>query len=934
MDQFLQNLWKSSLICGIVVAIFLVFRTGLQKRYSAKARYWLWLALAVLLLLPVDYSLPQAPLAVELPIDQTVVVAPGKTYLIPSGTPVSSAGERDMPAAEPAVEQTNPSMERNLTAVHYVSLTMVIFGVYCLGVAVFLSLQGVGYAKFRTLMRRWSKDVRRKDYRQILQEEAARVHVREPRICVCEAVPTPLLMGFVSPMLLLPHEGYTEMELRLIVRHELYHLKRKDILYKLVLTFANAMHWFNPLVYLMLRQADEDIELSCDSAVAAGLDWQERSVYSETLLQAVQGKPHAVLMTTCFGSTVERLKQRITNVLGGKKKRGIAVAAGAVVLAVVLGFVISGTGKRDTLPENRYASMEAYAAQRIHDIKRANVVSYYALNENGDFEQREDTVEDVRVRQLECQADLEGIAAEGTLELWTFAYEVKPTDAQERLTQETFFPVDGNELTADGYITDGFFEVISVLRRADGYVDILGSFSTNDGYEIGEHGGEKQYLYDFYIDYAGLDMPKYLLTDFATTKGEEADAEVQTWNAYRYDGDGWYLYIPVSGWYKEDNIAENNWYSSYLTGASLSVSFGYDSVETMETFWIDQGKSVDRGDGYIRVATHEGMSNHVFYLYSAPEGGHYAVEIHWTYTGEVRQTEWGPFDVDQQLAKEAVLLEAMAQSFTIGNPFGLTNIVEEGAFASAIARVSTGSAAASLSLCLAEDVSAAVYAVQSARNTPPLDTYSYTACEELDMPGNTWIVRLTISNDDPSYFQFYEGTDVVSYHCGGQAVAYYEVSGTYDILGDEGGVLFDVVRQWYDEAEFFTQCDAACFVADTGQTWQEAAQEWLDLYEGAHLYVTSGSKYKYTWLKTKIIPADEEMARRRERGTLEDGEYCFYGVSAFVPENEDAKMWSTAGNTGDCDDPDAPEGALEYSRCCTIRLEEDGWHGYMGGTGW
>lgn len=41
-----------------------------------------------------------------------------------------------------------------------------------------------------------------------------------------------------------------------------------------------------------------------------------------------------------------------------------------------------------------------------------------------------------------------------------------------------------------------------------------------------------------------------------------------------------------------------------------------------------------------------------------------------------------------------------------------------------------------------------------------------------------------------------------------------------------------------------------------------------------------------------------------------------------------------AGNTGDCDDPDAPEGAYEYSRCCIITLKEDGWHGEMCGTGW
>ena len=53
-----------------------------------------------------------------------------------------------------------------------------------------------------------------------------------------------------------------------------------------------------------------------------------------------------------------------------------------------------------------------------------------------------------------------------------------------------------------------------------------------------------------------------------------------------------------------------------------------------------------------------------------------------------------------------------------------------------------------------------------------------------------------------------------------------------------------------------------------------------------------------------------------------------------MAESEWALSRSMAGNTGNCDDPDAPEGAYEYSRCCIITLEEDGWHGEILGTGW
>ena len=113
------------------------------------------------------------------------------------------------------------------------------------------------------------------------------------------------------------------------------------MLFKLVLLAANAMHWFNPVVYLMLRQADEDIELACDSAATDGLELPERAAYSRTLLAAVQSSVRALPATTCFGGTVERLKRRITNVLGAQKKRGLGIVALVLALTLTAGCAVS-----------------------------------------------------------------------------------------------------------------------------------------------------------------------------------------------------------------------------------------------------------------------------------------------------------------------------------------------------------------------------------------------------------------------------------------------------------------------------------------------------------------------------------------------------------------------------------------------------------------
>lgn len=50
---------------------------------------------------------------------------------------------------------------------------------------------------------------------------------------------------------------------------------------------SKAVHWFNPLVWIMQKEAEVDIELSCDEKVTQGADYAARRAYTETLLSAL-----------------------------------------------------------------------------------------------------------------------------------------------------------------------------------------------------------------------------------------------------------------------------------------------------------------------------------------------------------------------------------------------------------------------------------------------------------------------------------------------------------------------------------------------------------------------------------------------------------------------------------------------------------------------
>lgn len=349
METFLLNLLKTSLLGSLAILAMLVLKPLWRERYRAKTRCWLWLALAAFLLLPVDFSMKNAPVQAAPPKDYTLFVGTDKTAIQSTdnlfGDMAEKSGQSPAQVRDTIIQRPVTNPEQKTT--RYIPVTTILFYGYLAGAAAFLLYQGLSYALFRRTVRRWKRDVSRADYAAMLSDTARDLGVSAPEMIVCEAISTPAVTGLLRPRLLLPHERYDVQELRYILRHELCHLKRRDMLLKLVLLAANAMHWFNPVVYLMLRQADEDIELACDSAATDGLELPERAAYSRTLLAAVQSSVRALPATTCFGGTVERLKRRITNVLGAQKKRGLGIVALVLALTLTAGCAVSWGNKNE-----------------------------------------------------------------------------------------------------------------------------------------------------------------------------------------------------------------------------------------------------------------------------------------------------------------------------------------------------------------------------------------------------------------------------------------------------------------------------------------------------------------------------------------------------------------------------------------------------------
>ena len=319
--------------------------------------------------------------------------------------------------------------------------------------------------------------------------------------------------------------------------------------------------------------------------------------------------------------------------------------------------------------------MEAYALSVINALKQPNGYTYTVIGADGMALEVTEAAADVRVTELEKLGDCADLAPDGVLELWSFNYQVKPEDKAGALP-DRFFWVGGNYISDDGYISDGFWYYLTVLRTngEPGVYKLLDSHMVNDGLWYNGCGYENtyEYLYDFYADYAGLDVPRYMITDFLNADDlirENVVTSSDDCTARRYNGDGWYLYVPTVAWTK--TVGQDSWYSAYCDGSTLCVDKSYDSVETMETFYRDNGFTLEQyregaalSGPWLRYDAESGTQFANYLAENTAEGGCYIISAYWNPTDDTSVNEWG-YSTRNRILNEAVKLRAMAQSFTV-----------------------------------------------------------------------------------------------------------------------------------------------------------------------------------------------------------------------------------------------------------------------------
>ena len=318
LETLFYNICELMISTSLVIIIIIWILPYADKNSGVKWRKTLWILLAIRLIIPYNFSLPDS--LIKLPRINLNITDNGWT----------------MP------------------------LTIFLTLVWVTGVFVYLRIQQLNFGHFRSDIMDDAKKVKDQKILEIFKQINNEQHINKAiPLYQSDKVKTPMVLGVFQPVMILPHEVYSTEDVSNIFHHEFMHIKNHDGWYKIFMMVITSLYWFNPFIHIMAKFSYNDVELVCDKDVTENMDQSQRARYSETILDSIsQEKKRDFAIMTCFYGSKRMMKKRIENVFDEKPKRtGYSVMAFVIVLFIgfdsLISFGYAAAGDNTEMTENQ-----------------------------------------------------------------------------------------------------------------------------------------------------------------------------------------------------------------------------------------------------------------------------------------------------------------------------------------------------------------------------------------------------------------------------------------------------------------------------------------------------------------------------------------------------------------------------------------------------
>ena len=334
MIQFLISNVFISMIIGILLAAKRLFKNSL----SSRMQYNLWYPLLALLAVP---FIPAGP-------DRFL-----RIFSWPGTLQNTSASHMNAAAAETGILRSSGSenwmndFSIAISGENTSSIGMILSMLWFMGMIGMAVLAVKSMIRFHTL-KKSAMPLENPAVRSIFQSCLKEMNIKKNIPVYSTAfLKSPIIAGLARPRIYLPLHlisDHKSNDIRYMLLHELQHYRYRDAFAGYIMNCAGIFYWFNPFVWLALKEMRNDREIACDTSVLKMLNEGSYKDYGHTLInyaEKVSLTPFP--FAAGLGGSVVQMKKRIINIANYRPatfRKKMSGLLSYILIAVLLTFFV------------------------------------------------------------------------------------------------------------------------------------------------------------------------------------------------------------------------------------------------------------------------------------------------------------------------------------------------------------------------------------------------------------------------------------------------------------------------------------------------------------------------------------------------------------------------------------------------------------------
>lgn len=156
----------------------------------------------------------------------------------------------------------------------------------------------------------------------------------------CDLIDSPFITGVFHPAIFVPTKEFSDDIFSLMLKHELYHYKNKDLLFRKIAVLIKGIYWFNPFVHYFINQFFYNCEMVCDTQTLHNESNDTRSTYAHTILSLIRNQNGLVFVSQFLSNDASHIEKRIENIM---KNRINKYKLATVVVSTLIVFMTPAT---------------------------------------------------------------------------------------------------------------------------------------------------------------------------------------------------------------------------------------------------------------------------------------------------------------------------------------------------------------------------------------------------------------------------------------------------------------------------------------------------------------------------------------------------------------------------------------------------------------